>query len=121
MAFEMKMILLPSRDQEGTWRDDEHVQHDIRDVEQGLRDAGAQFSSQVYARKSMDFSSLLTGEFGITILSGSGILATALKAWISGRMGRKVRLKSGDIEVEASSVKELESLLAKAKELSSGD
>ena len=44
-------------------------------------------------------------------------LAAALGAWLKERYGRKVRLKVGDVEAEASTAEEVEKLLAKAQEL----
>ena len=44
-------------------------------------------------------------------------LATALGAWLHAHYGGKVRIKVGDIEAEARTVEELESVLAKAQEI----
>jgi len=46
-----------------------------------------------------------------------GVIGIALGAWITGRNGRKVRLKIGDIEAEARTEKEVLSLLEKAQEI----
>ncbi|SAL85764.1 hypothetical protein AWB68_07796 [Caballeronia choica] len=42
-------------------------------------------------------------------------LAAAAGVWISGRSGRKVRLKVGDIEAEARTIEEVEQLLKRAQ------
>ncbi len=44
-------------------------------------------------------------------------LGTALIAWLHGRRGRKVRIKFGDIEAEASSTREVERLLDRIEKL----
>ena len=44
-------------------------------------------------------------------------LGTALGAWLHARYGRKVRLKIGDIEAEAQTLKEVEKLIARAQEI----
>jgi hypothetical protein len=42
------------------------------------------------------------------------VIAAALTAWLQGRAGRKVRMKVGDIEIEASTQEEFDRLLATA-------
>jgi hypothetical protein len=57
----------------------------------------------------------------LTVLAPYGVaVITALGGWLAGRSGRKVRIKIGDTEVEAGSVKELEQLLAVVKAHTSG-
>lgn len=46
-------------------------------------------------------------------------LATAVGAWLHARYGRKVRIKIGDIEVEAQTGKEVEQLLERAQDFKS--
>lgn len=45
------------------------------------------------------------------------MLGTAIGAWLHARYGRKVRLKIGEIEAEAQTVEEVETLLARAQEI----
>jgi hypothetical protein len=45
------------------------------------------------------------------------ILGPALGAWLQGRAGRKLRLKVGDVEVEARTPEEIEQLLQRAQAL----
>ncbi|REG61566.1 hypothetical protein B0G80_4419 [Paraburkholderia sp. BL6669N2] len=54
-------------------------------------------------------------EFAQTLgpIFGSAI-AAILSAWLQGRAGRKVRMKAGDIEIEANTQEEFERLLAQA-------
>jgi hypothetical protein len=40
----------------------------------------------------------------------------ALGAWLKGRYGRKARVKIGDVEAEAQTIKEVGALLAKIQE-----
>lgn len=51
------------------------------------------------------------------MLAVAPALCTALGAWLHARYGRKVRLKIGEIEVEAQTREEVEKLLAKALEI----
>jgi hypothetical protein len=45
------------------------------------------------------------------------MLGTAVGAWLHAKYGRKVRLKIGDIEAEAQTMQEVETLLNKAQEI----
>lgn len=118
MPHKVTLNFIPNREDEGTWQDDPDVQADIVEAERLLKEAGLKVSSGAYVRKSLDYGTLLTGEFGL-IVGGTTLAATALKAWITGRMGRKVRIKVGDVEVEAATLKEVEAALEKAKALQS--
>ncbi|MNO80495.1 hypothetical protein D3C76_717040 [compost metagenome] len=57
----------------------------------------------------------IVGEFVIPLAGIAGtVIGAALVAWINGRAGRKVRMKVGDIELEASSPAEIDHLVAQA-------
>jgi hypothetical protein len=43
------------------------------------------------------------------------VITAAAGAWLQARFGRKISLRIGDIEAQASSIKEVELLLAKAR------
>jgi hypothetical protein len=45
------------------------------------------------------------------------VIGGAAVAWLQGRAGRKLRLKVGDVEVEARTVEEIEQLLQRAQAL----
>ena len=51
-----------------------------------------------------------------TALSALPTLGPAFAAWIAGRYGRKVRVKVGDIEVEAATAKDPSALLHEAQQ-----
>jgi hypothetical protein len=52
------------------------------------------------------------------MIEGHGpMLVTAVAAWLHGRSGRKVRLKVGEIEAEAQTVKKVKKLLKQAEKL----
>ncbi|PRE09674.1 hypothetical protein C6P78_27665 [Burkholderia multivorans] len=58
-----------------------------------------------------------TGEIAVLIQAVSPVLTGILGAWLQSKAGRKVRLKIGDIEVEAGTVQEAEQLLRHAQAL----
>ena len=99
----------------------EAYQRELRQLEQGLRDTGAQIAPQALMRKNMGGSALLTGDFLIVVQTLGPAAFTFLGVWIQSRLGRKVRIKIGDIEVEAASAKEAERLLEKARMLRAED
>lgn len=103
---------------------DEHseaYQRELAQLEQGLRDTGAQIATHALMRKSMGASSLLTGDFTVVVQTMGPAAFTVLGVWIQSRLGRKVRIKIGDIEVEAGSAVEAERLLEKARALRAED
>lgn len=60
----------------------------------------------------------IVGEFVLPLAQVVGpIVGVAVGAWIQGRAGRKVRLKVGDIELEANCPAEIDHLVAKAMAL----
>ena len=60
----------------------------------------------------------LVGEFVIPRAQVIGpVLGVTAVAWLQGRAGRKLRLKAGDIEVEARTPEEIGQLLERAKAL----
>ena len=57
----------------------------------------------------------IVGEFVIPLAGiAAPIIGVALGAWITGRAGRKVRLKVEDIEIEANSLAEIDHLMKQA-------
>lgn len=73
---------------------------------------GASVMPYLYMQKSMDGGSWLTGTFILEALPYVSPLGTGLLGYLAAKMGRKVRVKIGDIEIEAGSPKEVEKLLA---------
>ncbi|MGF6988758.1 hypothetical protein F0160_36855 [Paraburkholderia sp. JPY303] len=61
---------------------------------------------------------LLSGTFVIPLAQVAGpIVSAAAVAWFQGRAGRKMRLKVGDVEVEARTPEEVEQLLSAVRTL----
>ncbi len=53
-----------------------------------------------------------TGEIAVLLQAVSPLLTGILGAWLQSKAGRKVRLKVGDIEIEARTVEEADQLAA---------
>lgn len=80
-----------------------------------LRSAQISYSQQMMAFDNAHAVSHLLPEFAVTIVhSAIPVISAAAGAWLHARLGRKVRIKVGDIEAEAASVEEVDRLLQKA-------
>lgn len=74
-------------------------------------------SPRVLVRKALGASSSSLGEFLIPVAQVAiPALGVVLVAWLQGRAGRKVRIKIGDVEAEARTAEEVETLLQRAQE-----
>ena len=72
---------------------------------------GIKIQPRAFAMDAVDAVGGATGEFlAFAEVLGPAIVA-ALGGWLAGRNGRKVKIKVGQIEAEANSVKELDEVL----------
>ncbi|MFT3687959.1 hypothetical protein [Paenirhodobacter sp.] len=94
------------RDSRATW-------DDRKAFEELLKKQDIKYSGTTHFRMAADFPVL--NEFTIMAKELGPAAITAIGGWFVGRLGRKARLRVGDIEVEAGSVKEVEKLLALAR------
>lgn len=65
---------------------------------------------------SIDAMGGYTGEIAVLASAFGPVLAGILGAWLQSKAGRKVRLKDGDIEIEAPTVEDVGKLLEMAAE-----
>lgn len=94
---------------------DPAYQQELRNFSSSLREVGIKFSQRSMVFDSAQSVGFPLGEYLISFAGvACPIIGVAIGAWIQGRAGRKVKLKIGDIEIEASSQKEVEVLLKKA-------
>jgi hypothetical protein len=104
------LILLPSEADDGRYSD--QCQGELRHFYGQLRAGGMKVLYRIYTNDGIHAAGALTGEFVTPVASVIGpVLATAVAGWFAGKTGRKLRLKHGDIAVEAGSEEELERLL----------
>lgn len=87
----------------------------LREVVSALRDNRIDADTPVMALDSAEAVGGYTGEIAVLIQAVSPVLTGILGAWVQSKVGRKVRLKVGDIEVEARTVEEAEQLLQRAQ------
>jgi hypothetical protein len=96
-------------------------QADLRRFEQTVKYPGLRVSPRIELIEAAvgDAPAIYQGVFKIVADTwktfGQAGVGAALGAWLTARYGRKVRVKIGDIEVEAQSPKQVEELLARAQ------
>ena len=86
-------------------------QKELADFAQSLRAQGIQSAARAFALDACGAVGGLSGEFTLiatTIIKGAAAVAVA---WFHARGGRKVRVKYGDMEVEATTLDELKTAL----------
>lgn len=86
-------------------------------VASALREHHIDADMPVMALDSVDAHGGYTGEIAVLLSAVSPVLTGILCAWLQSKAGRKLRLKVGDAEVEAGTVKEVDQLLERAREL----
>jgi hypothetical protein len=79
---------------------------------------GVKVSPTYYVFDSANGGGGLVGEYLIPLAQAVGpMLGGALVAWLKGQSGRKVRVRIGELEIEARTVDDIEKLLRKIMEL----
>jgi hypothetical protein len=104
----MEIAFLPAPDEGSLYQ--ETVQRDLNAATSQLTGPG--ISHRRFTQDSIDVVTINLGEviikLGIGVITG---VASVAAAWLHARAGRKLRIKIGDIEVEAGTPKELKGLL----------
>jgi len=92
-------------------------QNEFNDIYEAMKAHGLVVEPRILVRKSAGSGVRLLGEFLVPIAQvGIPALAGILVGWLQGRASRKVRIKVGDVEAEAGTLEELETLLQRAQE-----
>ncbi|MCM3681274.1 hypothetical protein ACVOMT_20885 (plasmid) [Sphingomonas panni] len=110
-ADDFELALLPATDEADPKA--ETYQADLRQAEQEIRSLGYNPAVGSGIQKDLASASWLLGTFVFHAAAASVAvrpLVPVMVEWVKGRAGRRVRLKKGDTEIEASTVKELEKL-----------
>lgn len=94
-------------------------QRELEQFHDALSGHGVEVSSLVHLEESVNPETLYLGTFTIelvkTLVPLAGVIGAAVGAWLHARMGRKVRLKIGEIEAEAQTIEEVQELLNRAR------
>lgn len=89
----------------------------LRGVVSALKEKHIDADTPFMTLDAIDAVGGYTGEIAVLIQAVSPVLTGILAAWLQSKAGRKVRLKVGDIEVEARTVEEADQLLQRARAL----
>jgi hypothetical protein len=98
---------------------DPKFQEELTKFSKSLRAAGISYSQRGMAFDAVDAVGYALPEFVVALKAIGptlGTLGVIFVAYLQGRYGRKIRLKIGEIEVEARTVEEVENLLEKIKQ-----
>ncbi len=96
-------------DDRSVW-DSKAYQDEIHDLADKLSNAGVDVKRRVLARKSLGLETVVAGvAIGVPLLK---IASDVLKTWIVARAGRQISVRVGDIEFKATSVDEVDQLIA---------
>lgn len=112
----LRLVLWSSTNDDPFAGKDSQYAHDIRTFltaaeEQGGRCVPPRLTmDSVQIQTVVEFAQILGPIFGPAI-------AAAVTTWLQGRTGRKIRLKVGDVEIEASTSEDFERLLSEARAL----
>jgi hypothetical protein len=109
-AETQRLTLVRSEDDEAAFSPG--YQAELRQFYSLARAEGGKISAVAFTTDSADEGDGFVGEFLVPFTPVAGpTLAAAASAWLQGRAGRRLRLKMGDTEVEATSPGELYGLL----------
>jgi AraC-like DNA-binding protein len=110
---EFTIELIRTRDESGEFTPE--FQQELRSLAESLRGAGVSFYQPVKVNDSVDAQGGPLPEFVAAIRQFSPPIITAvatyLAAWVHARLGRKVRIRIGEIEAEGRTPEELKALL----------
>jgi hypothetical protein len=101
---------------------DETGQDYLRDAKLAARDirsaGGTSIMPALTVMNRIDGEVVVIATYVLSVVQTVGpIVGPAFGAWLQGRAGRKLRLKVGEVEVEARTVDEIDELLKRAKAL----
>ncbi|EGG77486.1 hypothetical protein SXCC_01876 [Gluconacetobacter sp. SXCC-1] len=113
----IRIELVPSWDDPP--KPDTGYQNELTDLDHALNDVEVDYNRTILSPHSAQGFDYALGEYLIRYVAPAAFsaVAGAFCAWLQARSGRKVRLKIGDIEAEANSVRDAEHLLVQAMTL----
>ena len=92
-------------------------QADMGKVFTALHNEGTKFEATAFAMDGVDAVGGATGEILALAKTLGPATIAAIAAFLAGRNGRKVKIKVGEIEAEANSVKELNAVLERVEKI----
>ncbi|CAB3774844.1 hypothetical protein [Paraburkholderia humisilvae] len=112
----LRLTLVRSPDDEATFSPD--YQSELSQFYQRVRAGNVRINAVAFTKDTTGASRGLVGEFVIPLAQVIGpALARAAFTWLQGRAGRKLRLKAGDLEIEARTIEDIGQLLEQVQAL----
>jgi hypothetical protein len=103
--MEIGIVLVRSKEDEEC---NKEYQLHLKQFYKDISIEGVKVTPNLYVMDSIDGGTLFTGKFLLSLADKSYTLIAAIfGAWLHSRYGRKIRIKVGDIEVEASNQEDL--------------
>lgn len=96
---------------------DPAYQQELHGIQEELKALGNKVQARANFQKAASGGSWLTGDFLMQLSALGTPLGTLFGVWITAKLGRKVKIKVGDIEVEAGTMNEVDHLLDRAREI----
>lgn len=106
----ISIILIPSPDDPP--KQSEEYQSGISALEKSMRSEEIAFTSSRYLIESTSGGGFALGEFLVAAKSVAPLLSGLFGAWLRGKFGRRVKLKYKDLQIEATTVEDVEKLFA---------
>jgi hypothetical protein len=106
---ELSIVLIPSPDDPP--KHSKEYQTELSTFAQEMRAHGIDFSTRAVLMESASGGGFSLGEFFAVLKTVSPALAVTVGAWLQKKYGRKVKLKYKDVEIEATTVEDVERLI----------
>ncbi len=117
MSLPEEITFILSRSPEDPKQFSEEYQNSLNSVFAAFRSEGITTRPRLFLMDSIDAAGGFTGEFIAVVKMLGPSALTGLTGWLAGRNGRKVKIKVGEIEAEAHSIKELDEILKRVERL----
>ncbi len=109
-AKQLTITLIPA-DGEPHYKEPER-QATIKGFEASIKKTGAKVAPEVLMQKAVGGGEWLTGLFIMDLVKEAAPYATSFLVYLAAVKGRKIRVKKGELEIEAGSAKEVEKILS---------
>jgi len=86
-------------------------QQKVKAAQAAIEAAGYKVQPRVDFQKSESGGTWLSGEMLLFLSGTASALMPVISMWISSKLGRKVRIKVGEVEIEAANLKQVEALI----------
>jgi hypothetical protein len=111
---ELAITLIPSPDDPP--KHEQEYQAELGTLAKEMRGQGIDFSSRAFLMESASGGGFTLGEFYAVVKTVSPAFAGLIGVWLQKKYGRKVKLKYKDVQIEATTVDDVEKLIKLVRE-----